>query len=145
MALIVAVAIVRDQCVLAAQRSYPPDLAGWWEFPGGKVDGTETEQAAAARECQEELGVAVNVGGRLGPNVITATGHDLHLWSATLANGEPASGEPQAREHAALRWLQADELYDVRWSPVDLDLVPAVEALLRGTVTTEVRDPEVLP
>ena len=127
MTLIVAVALLDGARVLAAQRSYPPEYAGLWEFPGGKVDDGEDEHAAARRECVEELGVVVNVGSRLGPDVITAAGHPLHLWRARIATGEPT-----AHEHRALRWLSADELYDVEWIGADLPLVAAVEALLRG-------------
>ena len=126
--LIVAVALIdaAGLRVLAAQRSYPPDLAGQWEFPGGKVDAGEDERAAARRECAEELGVVVQVGNRVGPDVTTAAGHPLHLWGAQVASGAPA-----AHEHRALRWLSADELWDVPWIAADVPLVVAVEELLR--------------
>ena len=44
---VVAAALVRDGRVLAARRSRPADLAGGWEFPGGKVEAGETEPARA--------------------------------------------------------------------------------------------------
>ncbi|MCU1676298.1 MAG: hydrolase [Frankiales bacterium] len=139
MPLIVAVAVFRREGltgerpaaggrVLSAQRAYPPELAGKWEFPGGKAHDGEDEQVAAVRECAEELGVVVRTAGRLGPDVRTAAGDPLHLWAATLV-----AGEPEAREHRALRWLSTDELYDVPWITADLPLVAAVAARLRGT------------
>lgn len=129
MPLIVGVAILRDGCVLAAQRSYPAELAGLWEFPGGKVRPGEDEQAAAVRECREELGVEVRVGTRVGPVATTAAGDTLHLWTAELL-----AGEPRPLEHVALRWLAAGELDAVAWLPPDLPLVAAVAPLLAAGV-----------
>ena len=47
----------------------PPELAGLWELPGGKVAPGETDAAALARELREELGIEVTVGARLGADV----------------------------------------------------------------------------
>src|SRR6202035_2726013 len=64
--IVVAGAIVAESMVLIAQRSRPPELAGRWELPGGKVAAGETEAEALARELAEELGAVVAVGARLG-------------------------------------------------------------------------------
>ncbi|ORA85682.1 DNA mismatch repair protein MutT, partial [Mycobacterium intermedium] len=70
--IVVAGAIICGSSVLVAQRVRPPQLAGRWELPGGKVAEGETEQAALARELAEELGLQVDhmtVGARLGGDV----------------------------------------------------------------------------
>ena len=63
-----AVALVDDLArptrVLAARRTEPPQLAGGWEFPGGKVEPGESSRQAASRETLEELGVRVRLGDR---------------------------------------------------------------------------------
>ena len=52
-----------------AQRERPPELAGLWELPGGKVAPGESDADALARELREELGIEVTVGERLGHDV----------------------------------------------------------------------------
>jgi 8-oxo-dGTP diphosphatase len=52
--------------LLVAQRRAPAALAGFWELPGGKVDPDETDRDALVRECQEELGVTIELLDRVG-------------------------------------------------------------------------------
>jgi len=116
MQVVVGVAIVHLGRVLAARRCYPPETAGRWEFPGGKVDDGETPAAAAAREIREELGCGIEVTGWL--DVETSIGEDLVLRVATaaLVDGEPV---PRHGEHDAVLWLRADQLGEVDWLPAD--------------------------
>lgn len=111
--------------LLAACRAAPERLAGLWEFPGGKVEPGEPEQAALVRECREELGVEVTLGDRLGGDVPIGPGAVLRVWL-----GRIASGEPVAHEHAELRWLAAEELDTVPWIPADRPLVDAARAVI---------------
>jgi mutator protein MutT len=122
---IVGAAIVRDGRVLAARRSAPAALAGGWEFPGGKVEPGETEMQALVRECDEELGVLVVPGQRIGGDVRTATGAVLRVWLAELA--DPQGAQPRAlQDHDELRWLDAHALAGVAWLPADWPLVHAL-------------------
>jgi 8-oxo-dGTP diphosphatase len=124
---IVAAVIVQDGRVLACERSAPPEVAGRWEFPGGKVEAGETDAQALARECAEELGVRVAVGARVGPDVPLAHGRAvLRVFTVTLLNGD----EPRALEHTAMRWLAADELDSVPWLPADRPIVAELPVLL---------------
>ncbi|PZS29857.1 MAG: DNA mismatch repair protein MutT [Pseudonocardiales bacterium] len=124
--MIVGAAIVQGDRVLAAQRAEPPELAGGWEFPGGKVEDGETEEQALVRECREELAVEIEVGERLGEDVVLHDGRWLlRVWAARLVTGMPT-----AVEHSALRWLSRDELSDVAWLPADRPLVEELRRLL---------------
>jgi 8-oxo-dGTP diphosphatase len=124
---IVAAVIVTDGRVLACERSSPPEVAGRWEFPGGKVEPGETDAQALARECAEELGVRVEVGARVGPDVPLAHGRAvLRVFAVTLLDGD----EPRALEHSAMRWLAVDELDSVPWLPADKPIVSELPALL---------------
>ncbi|WP_207229789.1 (deoxy)nucleoside triphosphate pyrophosphohydrolase [Krasilnikovia cinnamomea] len=126
---IVAAVIVIDGRVLACERSAPPEAAGRWEFPGGKVEPGETDAQALARECREELGVRVRVGARVGPDVPLARGRAvLRVFVAEVLDG----GVPRALEHSAMRWLAAGELNSVPWLPADEPIVAELPALLGG-------------
>jgi 8-oxo-dGTP diphosphatase len=109
--------------VLVGQRSYPPELAGRWELPGGKVEPGESESDALARECREELGVDIVVGDRAAADVSTigVTGILRVYWARI------AAGVPTATEHSDLRWLGGDELLDVDWvSPGDREVAETI-------------------
>lgn len=128
--LVVAVAVVRHGEVLAARRSYPPEVAGQWELPGGKVDEGETVIGAAVREIEEELGVAVNAGELLEASVLVRPG--LRLVAAYAELADPAA-RPVAHEHDAVRWLGPEELDDVGWIAADRVFLPELrERLLDG-------------
>ncbi|MDT4993697.1 MAG: 8-oxo-dGTP diphosphatase [Actinoplanes sp.] len=124
---IVAAVIIVDGRVLAAERSAPPEVAGRWEFPGGKVEPGETDEQALARECREELGTRVAVGRRIGPDVPLAHGRAvLRVFLVDLLGGDV----PQALEHTAMRWLAVDELDSVPWLPADKPIVAELRSLL---------------
>ncbi len=119
--------IVTDGRVLACERSAPPEVAGRWEFPGGKVEPGETDEQALARECLEELGVRVAVGARVGPDVPLAHGRAvLRVFAVDLLEGDV----PRALEHTAMKWLTAGELDTVPWLPADKPIVAELPALL---------------
>ncbi|MGW3897814.1 (deoxy)nucleoside triphosphate pyrophosphohydrolase [Micromonospora profundi] len=124
---IVGAAIIRDGRVLACARAAPPEVAGMWEFPGGKVEPGETETDALIRECAEELAVRVEIGERVGRNVRMAHGRSvLKVYAARLVGDD----QPQALEHEGLRWLTVDELDSVTWLPADAPIVAALRPLL---------------
>ena len=114
MAAVVGAAIVRDGRVLAARRTTPPEAAGRWELPGGKVEAGETPDEALVREIAEELGCRIEVTAWLPGEVAIGDRHVLTVAVARLADGEPAP-----HEHDEVRWLAARELGDVDWLEPD--------------------------
>ena len=126
--IIVGAAIVADGRVLGCERAEPPESAGRWEFPGGKVEPGESELDALVRECREELDVEIEVGDRVGTDVPLAHGRALlKVWLARLV-----TGEPQPLEHASLRWLSVDELDSVPWLPADAPIVAELARILKS-------------
>lgn len=124
---VVAGAVIADGAVLLAQRRRPPELAGLWELPGGKVASGESETEALVRELREELGVDVVVGERLGADV--PVGETLVLRAYVV---ELIGGVPHPHDHGELRWVDATELAAVAWVPADLAWMPALHNRLTG-------------
>ncbi|MDR7280834.1 (deoxy)nucleoside triphosphate pyrophosphohydrolase [Catenuloplanes atrovinosus] len=125
---VVGAAILSGGRVLACARSAPPEVAGRFEFPGGKVEPGESETDAVARECAEELGITVRAGARLGGDVPLGNGWAvLRVYLAELIG----DAQPRALEHRELRWLAADELDSVPWLPADVPIVAALRNHLR--------------
>jgi 8-oxo-dGTP diphosphatase len=125
--IIVGAAIIDAGRVLACARAQPPEMAGRWEFPGGKVEPGEDDAAALVRECREELAVDVTVGGQVGPAVPLGDGRAvLRVYTARLCG----AARPRLIEHLELRWLAADQLSDVDWLPADAPIVEALRQYL---------------
>ncbi|MFC5380690.1 (deoxy)nucleoside triphosphate pyrophosphohydrolase [Aquipuribacter nitratireducens] len=140
--LVVGAAVVDDldrpTRLLAARRNAPAALAGFWEFPGGKVDPGETAEEALHRELDEELGVRVRTGEEvLGAGCVDDPDHGrvwpltgelvLRLWLAEAVDG--TSARPLA-DHDELRWLTAHDLWTVPWLPADALALRRIEQLL---------------
>jgi 8-oxo-dGTP diphosphatase len=124
---VVGAVIVADGRVLAARRTRPADLAGYWEFPGGKVEAGEDPRVALVREIAEELGSRIEVLYEIGvaPWVISEK-YVLRLFMSTLSHGEPRPGS----DHDELRWLTSAEIESVDWLAADRLALAEVRATL---------------
>jgi 8-oxo-dGTP diphosphatase len=124
--IVVAGALISGGTLLVAQRERPTELAGLWELPGGKVAAGESDAAALVRELEEELGVEVTVGARLGRDVALNDRMTLRAYLVTKTGGTV-----QPRDHRSLRWVTADELDGLAWVPADRGWVADLTAALR--------------
>ncbi len=123
MTLIVAGILTDGPRFLAACRSYPAELAGQWEFPGGKVAPVESPQAALRREIAEELGCGVVVdtevtppGGGTWPIL---GGRRMRAWTCRVEQGVPRAGS----SHREIRWLARPAALSVPWLEPDVPIV----------------------
>ncbi|MGN6782497.1 MAG: (deoxy)nucleoside triphosphate pyrophosphohydrolase [Marmoricola sp.] len=120
----------RPYRILAARRLSPVELAGRWEFPGGKVEAGETPQHALARELHEELSIAATIGTEIahpdGAWPISER-HELRLFLAEIDGPPPVAGN----DHDALRWLEDDQLDSLDWVPADAAALGAVRTAVR--------------
>ena len=110
-----------DGRILTCRRGEGRHLAGLWEFPGGKVETGESPEVALARELEEELGVAVDVGEKLAAAVEWTDGEVSIRLSAYWCG--ISQGEPVALEHAEIRWCDFPELVGLEWAEADLPFV----------------------
>jgi 8-oxo-dGTP diphosphatase len=121
--LVVACALVDvDGRVLIAQRPEGKQLAGLWEFPGGKVEPGETPEAALVRELKEELDIEV-AEACLAPFVFTSHAYESFHLFMPLWLCRRWSGTLRAREHQAIAWVKPARLNDYPMPPADEPLV----------------------
>ncbi|MGV9265133.1 NUDIX domain-containing protein [Kitasatospora sp. NPDC003701] len=124
--IVVGGALVHRGRVLAARRSAPAEVAGRWEFPGGKVEPGETQTQALERELLEELGVRAKALERLPGAWLVRPGLELRLWVAELLSGDPLP----LQDHDELRWLGPAELDGLDWLDHDREVLPHLARLL---------------
>lgn len=117
-AVAVGVLVRADGAVLFGQRRAGTPYAGWWEFPGGKVEPGESIEQALARELQEELGITVR---RSDPWIVREHRYTHAHVALTFRRVVDWQGTPRAREGQALSWCRPDHL----------DLAPLLPAAIR--------------
>ncbi len=121
--LVAAAALVDvDGRVLICQRPEGKQLAGLWEFPGGKLEPGETPEACLIRELDEELGISVSAAC-LAPFVFASHGYDDFHLLMPLYLCRRWEGFVQRREHQALAWVAPMKLADYPMPPADAPLV----------------------
>ncbi len=124
--LVVACALVdADRRVLIAQRPEGKNLAGYWEFPGGKVEAGESPEGALIRELEEELGVQTQTAC-LAPLAFASFPYETFHLLMPLYVCRKWQGQPQAREHTVLKWVRPQVMRDYPMPPADEPLIPAL-------------------
>jgi len=123
---VVAAIIIRDGRLFATQRGYG-EWKDWWEFPGGKMEPGECREEAMKREIREELATEVEVHECL--MTVEYDYPKFHLVMHCM-RCSVVSGELSLLEHEDARWLNREELYQVKWLPADAPVLKAVEGLL---------------
>jgi 8-oxo-dGTP diphosphatase len=127
---VAAAAMVRDGRVLVSQRSPGRSMAGLWEFPGGKLEAGETPEAALSRELAEEIGVLAHPSAFV-PLTFASHGYEeFHLLMPLFVLRE-WTGEPEAREVSAIRFVTADDLAGLPMPAADAPLIGHIATLLR--------------
>ena len=112
--------------VLIAERPAGKHMAGWWEFPGGKVGVGESDAAALERELREELGI----DARAGSEIMTLT-HEYpdRVVELVLLEARLLSGEPRGLDGQALEWVDCQSLGEQQLLPADEPFIAALQLL----------------
>ena len=128
--LVAACALVdADGRVLIAQRPQGKQLAGLWEFPGGKLEPGESPEEALVRELREELGIETKVAC-LAPLTFASHSYDDFHLLMPLYVCRRFSGIPEPREAQALKWVRPNRMRDYPMPPADAPLIPFLIDLL---------------
>jgi 8-oxo-dGTP diphosphatase len=118
-----------DGRVLVAQRPEGKQMAGLWEFPGGKVEPGERPEETLIRELGEELAIVVKEAC-LAPLTFASYPYpDFHLLMPLFVCRR-WDGTVTAQEHQALKWLRPKELSSLPMPPADAPLIPFLRDLL---------------
>jgi 8-oxo-dGTP diphosphatase len=124
--LVVAVALLdADGRVLIAQRPEGKQLAGLWEFPGGKVEPGERPEETLIRELDEELGITVKEPC-LAPLTFASHAYETFHLLMPLYVCRRWEGTIVQHEHQALKWVRPNKLRDYPMPPADAPLIPAL-------------------
>ena len=123
---VTAAIIVDTGRILIAQRAKSDRMAGFWEFPGGKIEPGETPEACLARELKEELCMTATIG-----RFIDRSFHrDDDICIELLAYQAFWDKKPfRPLEHQAVLWALPDQLQDYPFTPADR---PFVDRLADG-------------
>lgn len=116
---------------LAAQRAYPAQLRGQWEFPGGKVEPGESPQAALARELREELNIVANIGMEVMSDIPLSAwplkpGLQMRVWLVSTDRPEISPGT----SHMQVKWVTPVQALDLNWLAPDLPIVRQIIKLM---------------
>ncbi|WP_034769577.1 (deoxy)nucleoside triphosphate pyrophosphohydrolase [Exiguobacterium artemiae] len=115
--------------VLCALRSPVMSLPNLWEFPGGKIEPGERPEESLLREIQEELNCTIQVDDHIET---TRYEYDKVFVELSTFQSTIVSGEPQALEHAELRWVPVKQLDSLDWAPAD---IPSVKKIMKAFST----------
>jgi 8-oxo-dGTP diphosphatase len=127
---VVAAVIGREGRYLITQRRSSAVLPGLWEFPGGKVEASESDEQALRREVRERVGVEIEVGACIGRRT-----HDYHHYSVDLAlyQASLAPGtEPKPVRVADCKWVGSDEFEKYPFPAADEATMDLLLGLKRG-------------
>ena len=128
--LVVAVALIdADSRVLIAERPPGKELAGLWEFPGGKVEPGERPEQTLIRELAEELGIVVEEPC-LAPLTFASHAYERFHLLMPIYVCRSWSGLVQPQEGQRLKWVHPRELRSYPMPPADEPLIPSLVELV---------------
>ncbi|HVK74872.1 MAG TPA: (deoxy)nucleoside triphosphate pyrophosphohydrolase [Kofleriaceae bacterium] len=127
---VVAAVIEHEGRYLITQRNATAVLPLLWEFPGGRAEPGETDEAALEREVRGRIGVSVVVGGKLGEHVHEYARYEVHMvmFSCSLPDG----AVPYPAAVNDLRWVTSREFLDYEFPPADETTMSKLLGLMRN-------------
>lgn len=126
--LVTGAIIHSDKGILISQRSESSNYAGYWEFPGGKMEYGEDPKNCLIREVREELGCDIEINSLFDTSsYIYPDG--IH-YIILFYNAHIKSGNPIAKEHSQLKWIDYTELDNYQFLPADIPIIQKLKQML---------------
>ncbi|MDQ7094066.1 8-oxo-dGTP diphosphatase MutT [Desulfosporosinus sp. PR] len=122
---VTAAIILKDNKVLIAQRAPGENLAGKWEFPGGKIEAGETPQECLKREIQEELEIDIEVLDYFAQSIYDYSNGTIKLLAFFC---RWLSGDVTLKVHSRFAWVSCPELEPYDFAPADISLVQKLKS-----------------
>jgi 8-oxo-dGTP diphosphatase len=130
--LVVGAALIGpDARILVQQRPPRSQMAGYWEFPGGKIEAGETPQMALVRELHEELGIIVEPENLVPVSFASEALGARHLLLLLFAC-RCWQGDPKPIYADALQWADIAALRSLLMPPADIPLIEDLQRYLEG-------------
>ena len=121
---VTAAILVHNGRILIARRRSPDDLAGKWEFPGGKIEAHETPQQCLIREMKEEFDIDVAVGDFFEESQYPDGSGTIRLLAYhTTWKG----GRISLKAHAAMRWVSLNQMQTIDFAPADIPIAEKLQ------------------
>ena len=117
---VVAAVVMRNGKYMIARRAPGKHLAGYWEFPGGKIEEGESPEDSLQREIDEEFGVYAQVGAYLGENVHGYGDKTVRLMAYEATVEQDIH---QSTDHDQIEWVELNQMDDYPLAPADVPLL----------------------
>ena len=128
----VACIVYKDKKIFIAKRKQIGDMGGKWEFPGGKIENNEAPEVAIKREMQEEFGVEVSVGEKIGSASFMHRGKSCTVNAYSVQFAHDGMNIPFVlTEHTEYKWVNPLEIKKLDFVDSDLKLYPYVLEYLK--------------
>lgn len=127
----IGVAVIRDDrdLILIDRRLAKGLLGGFWEFPGGKIEGNETVQECIKREILEEIGIDI----ALDSHLITIDHTYSHFRvNLQVYNCRYLSGQARAIECEEIRWVTIQELDNYTFPAANQEIIRALKDMVNS-------------
>ncbi len=127
--IVVSIALINEANeILLSKRPNNKHLAGFWEFPGGKVESGETPEGALIREIKEELNIDIN-DKCIAPLSFSEFDYKEFQLLLLLYICRRWEGEPKSMENNELKWVEPNMLRKYKMPPADDSLIYCVQDL----------------
>ena len=118
---VVAAILQKEDKILIARKAEGKPLAGYYEFPGGKIEEGETEEESLIRELMEEMNIEIKIKAYIGESIYDYG--DNKIIQLLGYTAEIISGKIKLTDHNEYKWVALNEINSYKIAPADIPLI----------------------